>query len=53
MFHGTPVQVIAGGLILIGVITAATLPGRQTVGVINAGKNLLTGAQHTAITGAA
>jgi hypothetical protein len=37
----------------IGVITALTLPGRQTASVINAGKNLTTGTLHTAITGAA
>ncbi len=36
---------------VIGVITALTLPGRQTVPVINAVKNLATGAEHTAITG--
>lgn len=47
----TPLQKGIAGLVLIGVITAATLPGRSTVGVINAGKELLTGAEHTAITG--
>jgi len=42
-----------GILGLIGVITALTLPGRNTVGVIGAGKNLLTGSLHTAETGQA
>jgi hypothetical protein len=45
------VQKWVGGLILIGVITAATLPNRQTVPVINAGANLLKGTENTAIEG--
>jgi hypothetical protein len=44
-------QKLAVGLVAIGMITAATLPGRQTASVLNAGKNLITGAEHTAITG--
>jgi hypothetical protein len=47
----TVAQKIAAGLILIGVITAATLPGRQTVAVVQAGQKFLSGAEHTAITG--
>lgn len=46
-------QKIAGGLVIAMVATAVLLPGRQTVPAINAGKNLLTGAEHTAITGQA
>lgn len=49
----TVAQKIAGGLVLAMVATAVLLPGRQTVGAINATKGLLTGAEHTAITGAA
>jgi hypothetical protein len=47
------VQKFVAGMVLIGVITAATLPGRSTVGVINSVKGLVTGSEHTAITGAA
>lgn len=47
----TTAQKFVAGLILIGVITAATLPGRNTVGVINAGANLVRGSESTAITG--
>ena len=43
----------AAGLILIGLVTAATLPGRQTVPVINAGRKLISGTESTAITGRA
>jgi hypothetical protein len=39
------------GLILIGVITAMTLPNRQTVPVLGAVTKLVTGSEHTAITG--
>jgi len=46
-------QKVAGWVVLIGVITAATLPGRQTPAVINSVKNLTTGTLHTAETGAA
>lgn len=42
-----------GVLGLIGVITALTLPGRQTPAVLNSTKGLVTGAFHTAETGAA
>jgi hypothetical protein len=45
------VQKWIGGLIMIGVITAATLPNRQTVPVLNATKNLVTGSENTAIEG--
>lgn len=47
----TVAQKFAAGLILIGVITAATLPGRQTVAVLNAGQKLISGAEGTAIQG--
>jgi hypothetical protein len=46
-------QKIATGLVVAMVATAVLLPGRQTVPALNATKNLLTGAEHTAITGAA
>jgi hypothetical protein len=36
-------QQLAGGLILIGVLTVMFLPGRQTVAGINAGFNGLQG----------
>jgi hypothetical protein len=44
-------QKIAAGLVVAMVATALLLPGRQTVPAINAAKGLLTGAEHTAITG--
>jgi hypothetical protein len=44
-------QKVVGGAVLIGVITAATLPGRQTVPVLNAGKSLVTGETNTLIEG--
>lgn len=47
----TVVQKFAGGLILIGVITAVVLPGRQTVPVIGALTSLITGSEATAIKG--
>ena len=47
----TTVQKFAGGLILIGVITALVLPNRQTVPVIGAVSNLIRGSESTAITG--
>jgi hypothetical protein len=43
----------AAGLILIGLVTAATLPGRQTVPVANAARKFVTGSEATAITGKA
>jgi hypothetical protein len=49
--NGSPAAKWIAGLVLIGVITAATLPGRQTVPVINAGSNLLKGSLNTAIEG--
>jgi len=42
-----------GILGVIGVITALTLPGRNTTGVIKAGTGLITGSLHTAETGQA
>jgi hypothetical protein len=48
----TAVEKFLGILGVIGVITALTLPGRNTVGVIGATSNLLTGSLHTAETGA-
>ncbi len=47
----TVAQKIAAGLVAAMVITALTLPGHKTVPALNAGKNLLVGAEHTAITG--
>lgn len=44
---------IALGIVAIGMATAVLLPDRQTVGVINALRQLFTGGLHTAITGAA
>lgn len=46
-------QKFAGGLILIGVITALVLPNRQTVPVIKSVTGLVRGSESTAITGAA
>jgi hypothetical protein len=47
------VQKVAVGIVAIGMATAVLLPGRNTVGVINAIRQLFTGGLHTAITGAA
>ena len=47
------VQKFFGGLILIGVITALVLPGRQTASVIGAAQKFVSGTEHTAITGQA
>lgn len=44
-------QKFVGGLILIGVITALTLPGRQTSSVLSAGQKFVSGTLHTSITG--
>lgn len=44
-------QKIAVLVVATGVITAATLPGRQSVAVVGAFQKLFTGAEHTAITG--
>lgn len=46
------VQKVAVGIIGIGMLTAVLLPGRQTVGVLGAIRQLFTGSLHTAITGA-
>lgn len=45
------VQKIALGIVGIGMATALLLPGRNTVGVIGAIRQLFTGGLHTAITG--
>jgi hypothetical protein len=42
---------IALGIVSIGMATALLLPGRQTIGVIDAAKNLFTGSLQTAIQG--
>lgn len=47
----TTLQKIAVGLIAIGLVTAATLPGRQTANVIGATGRAFQGAESTAITG--
>ena len=47
----TTVQKFIGGLVLIGVITALALPGRQSSSVIGASQKLISGTLHTAITG--
>lgn len=49
----TTAQKFMAGLIAIGVVTAATLPGRQTVAVAGSLQKLVSGTEHTAITGAA
>lgn len=46
-------QKFLGGLIAIGVITALVLPGRQTVAVLGGAQKLVSGTEHTAITGQA
>lgn len=45
----TTVEKIAMGIIGIGMATTLILPGRQTVGVINAVRSLFTGALGTAM----
>lgn len=47
----TAAQKFVGGLVLIGVITALALPGRQTASVLGASQKLISGTLHTAITG--
>lgn len=49
----TTLQKLGFVVVLTGLVTAATLPGRQTVPVINAGRRLFTGAESTAISGRA
>lgn len=46
------IQKVAVGIVGIGLATAVLLPGRNTVGVINALRQFFTGSLHTAITGA-
>jgi len=46
-------QKVAIGLVTIGLVTAATLPGRQTANVITAAGGAFRGAESTAITGVA
>ena len=48
---GRSAQIFFAGLITIGVITALTLPGRQSVGVIKATGNAGSGLLGTAIKG--
>lgn len=45
----TTVEKVAMGIIGIGMATTLLLPGRQTVGVINAVRGLFTGALGTAM----
>lgn len=45
------VQKFVSGLILIGVITALALPGRQTTAVIGAVSGLIQGTENVAIKG--
>lgn len=47
------VQKVALGIVAIGGATAVLLPGRQTVPVVGAIRQLFTGSLHTAITGQA
>lgn len=48
---GRNVQIFVAGVITIGVITALTLPGRNTVGVIKATGGASSGLLGTAIKG--
>lgn len=45
------VEKVAMGIVGIGMVTALVLPGRNTVGVINAVQNLFSGSLNTAIQG--
>lgn len=47
----TNVQKFLSGIIVIGVVTAMVLPGRQTPAVLGAVTNLVRGTEATAITG--
>jgi hypothetical protein len=49
--HMTTAQKIVGGAVLIGVVTAATLPGRQTVPALKATQGLVQGETNTLIEG--
>lgn len=44
-------QKFIAGLVVMGVATALLLPGRQTVGVLSGISGLISGTEHTAITG--
>lgn len=44
-------QIFVTGVVSIGIATAIFLPGRQTIGVINAGGKATSGVLGTAITG--
>ena len=48
---GDNVKTLIAGVVLIGLVTAAFLPGRQTVQGITAGGNAASGFLNTAITG--
>jgi hypothetical protein len=47
----SPLEKFLAGLIVIGIITAATLPDRQTPKVINAATGFVQGGLRTSITG--
>jgi hypothetical protein len=51
MRAGQVLQIFVAGIISIGIITALTLPGRQTVGVIKATGSASSGLLGTAIKG--
>lgn len=51
MNGGDTIKVFVAGLVTIGVITAAFLPGRQTVAGINAAGSAGSGLLKTAING--
>jgi len=51
MRAGAIFQVFVAGVVTIGIITAMTLPGRQTVGVIKAGGDAGSNLLGTAIRG--
>ncbi len=51
MNAGKVAQIFIAGIVTIGVITALTLPGRQTVGVVKAGGDAGSNLLGTAIRG--
>lgn len=51
MNAGKVAQIFVAGIVTIGVITALTLPGRQTVGVVKAGGDAGSNLLGTAIKG--
>jgi hypothetical protein len=51
MKAGQVVQIFVAGIVTIGIVTALTLPGRQTVGVISATGSAGSGLLGTAIKG--